>query len=107
MLRLCLTGGTSTTGEETDRLLGHLLTLLAFSTEADQLCLSRMQIHVILSIVHPDEHGDVEFGYFLRVCCTVIPWTLGTLESRWSSVSELGDESLEPLLHAHMFANFY
>lgn len=35
---------------------------------ADQLCLSRMQIHVILSIVHPDEHGDVEFGYFLRVC---------------------------------------
>ncbi|CAJ1344875.1 unnamed protein product [Effrenium voratum] len=38
---------------------------------ADQLCLSRMQIHVILSLVHPDEHGDVEFGYFLRVCCFV------------------------------------
>lgn len=37
---------------------------------ADQLCLSRMQIHVMLSIVHPDENGDVEFGYFLRVCCT-------------------------------------
>ncbi|CAK9004340.1 EF-hand domain-containing protein [Durusdinium trenchii] len=45
---------------------------------ADQLCLSRMQIHVILSIVHPDEHGDVEFGYFLRVCCTVIPWMFDT-----------------------------
>ncbi|CAE7490770.1 unnamed protein product [Symbiodinium natans] len=45
---------------------------------ADQLCLSRMQIHIILSIVHPDEHGDVEFGYFLRVCCTVIPWMFDT-----------------------------
>eukprot|EP00933_Yihiella_yeosuensis_P016976 TRINITY_DN14330_c2_g3_i2.p1 TRINITY_DN14330_c2_g3~~TRINITY_DN14330_c2_g3_i2.p1 ORF type:complete len:741 (+),score=168.29 TRINITY_DN14330_c2_g3_i2:85-2223(+) len=40
---------------------------------ADQLCLSRMQIHIVLSIVVPDEHGDVDFGYFLRVCCTVIP----------------------------------
>jgi len=40
---------------------------------ADQLCLSRMQIHVILSILHPDEHGDVDVEYFLRVCCTVIP----------------------------------
>ena len=38
---------------------------------ADQLCLSRTQIHVILSIVHPDDNGDVEFGYFLRVCCLV------------------------------------
>eukprot|EP00930_Biecheleria_cincta_P081846 TRINITY_DN7124_c0_g3_i1.p1 TRINITY_DN7124_c0_g3~~TRINITY_DN7124_c0_g3_i1.p1 ORF type:complete len:712 (+),score=184.14 TRINITY_DN7124_c0_g3_i1:31-2166(+) len=45
---------------------------------ADQLCLSRMQIHVILSIVHPDEHGDVEMGYFLQVCCTVIPWMFNT-----------------------------
>jgi len=40
---------------------------------ADQLCLSRMQIHVILSIVHPDEHGEVDVAYFLRVACTVIP----------------------------------
>jgi len=40
---------------------------------ADQLCLSRMQIHVILSIVHTDEQGFVDFEYFLRVCCTVIP----------------------------------
>lgn len=45
---------------------------------ADQLCLSRTQIHVILSIVHPDDNGDVEFGYFLRVCCTVIPWMFDT-----------------------------
>jgi len=45
---------------------------------ADQLCLSRMQIHVILSIVHPDEHGDVGMGYFLQVCCTVIPWMFDT-----------------------------
>lgn len=46
---------------------------------ADQLCLSRMQIHVILSIVHPDEQGDVDFAYFLRVCCTVIPWMFDTV----------------------------
>jgi len=45
---------------------------------ADQLCLSRMQIHVILSIVHPDDHGDVDFEYFLRVCCTVIPHMFDT-----------------------------
>ncbi|OLQ10071.1 hypothetical protein AK812_SmicGene6273 [Symbiodinium microadriaticum] len=37
-----------------------------------------LRIHIILSIVHPDEHGDVEFGYFLRVCCTVIPWMFDT-----------------------------
>lgn len=46
--------------------------------QADQLCLSRMQIHVILSIVHPDEHGDVDMGYFLQVCCTVVPWMFDT-----------------------------
>jgi hypothetical protein len=41
---------------------------------ADQICLSRMQIHVILSIVHPNEVGEVDADYFLRVACTVIPW---------------------------------
>mmetsp|Transcript_93733 Transcript_93733/g.201191 ORF Transcript_93733/g.201191 Transcript_93733/m.201191 type:complete len:743 (-) Transcript_93733:80-2308(-) len=45
---------------------------------ADQLCLSRMQIHVILSIVHPDEFGFVDIEYFLRVCCTVIPHMFDT-----------------------------
>lgn len=40
---------------------------------ADQLCLSRMQIHVILSIVQTNEEGFVDVEYFLRVCCTVIP----------------------------------
>jgi len=45
---------------------------------ADQLCLSRMQIHVILSIVHPDEFGAVDAEYFLRVCCTVIPYMFDT-----------------------------
>merc|ERR1712217_248748 len=39
---------------------------------------SRMQIHVILSIIHPDERGDVDFEYFLRVCCTVIPHMFDT-----------------------------
>eukprot|EP00927_Polykrikos_kofoidii_P077534 TRINITY_DN74471_c0_g1_i1.p1 TRINITY_DN74471_c0_g1~~TRINITY_DN74471_c0_g1_i1.p1 ORF type:complete len:673 (+),score=144.94 TRINITY_DN74471_c0_g1_i1:200-2218(+) len=46
---------------------------------ADQLCLSRMQIHVILSIVHPNELGEVDVEYFLRVCCTVIPQMFDTV----------------------------
>jgi hypothetical protein len=33
-----------------------------------------MQIHVILSIVHPSEHGEVDVEYFLRVACSVIPY---------------------------------
>ena len=41
---------------------------------ADQICLSRMQIHVLLSIVHPNEHGEVDVQYFLQVACTVIPY---------------------------------
>uniref|UniRef100_A0A7S1F5Z8 EF-hand domain-containing protein n=1 Tax=Noctiluca scintillans TaxID=2966 RepID=A0A7S1F5Z8_NOCSC len=40
---------------------------------ADQLCLSRMQIHVILSIVHSNHFGQVDVEVFLRVACTVIP----------------------------------
>jgi len=47
--------------------------LRAILLNADQLCLSRMQIHVILMILHPDEYGFVDFEYFLRVCCTAIP----------------------------------
>lgn len=45
---------------------------------ADQLCLSRMQIHVILCILHPDERGYVDLEYFLRVCCTVVPQMFNT-----------------------------
>merc|ERR1719335_653783 len=41
---------------------------------ADQLCLSRMQVHVVLSIVHPNDFGWVDVEYFLRVVCTVIPY---------------------------------
>lgn len=41
---------------------------------ADQLCLSRMQVHVVLSIVHPNEYGWVDVEYFLRVVCTVVPY---------------------------------
>lgn len=40
---------------------------------ADQICLSRMEIHIVLSILQPDEHGHLSLDYFLRVCCTVIP----------------------------------
>merc|ERR1719163_563055 len=41
---------------------------------ADQLCLSRMQVHVLLSVVHPNEYGWVDVAYFLRVVCTVVPY---------------------------------
>lgn len=47
---------------------------------ADQLCLSRMQVHVLLSIVHPNEHGWVDVEYFCassapssRTCLTPLP----------------------------------
>jgi len=40
---------------------------------ADQLCLSRIQVHVLLSIVKTNEYGFVDINYFLRICCTVIP----------------------------------
>mmetsp|Transcript_25638 Transcript_25638/g.59250 ORF Transcript_25638/g.59250 Transcript_25638/m.59250 type:complete len:684 (-) Transcript_25638:82-2133(-) len=45
---------------------------------ADQICLSRVQIHVILSIIHPNEHGEVDVQYFLRVACTIIPQLFDT-----------------------------
>merc|ERR1719238_64340 len=41
---------------------------------ADQLCLSRTQVHVLLSIVPPNEYGWVDVSYFLRLVCTVIPY---------------------------------
>jgi len=48
-------------------------TLRKVLLSADQLCLSRIQVHVLLSIVKPNEHGWVDVNYFLRICCTVIP----------------------------------
>eukprot|EP00397_Hematodinium_sp_SG-2012_P016164 GEMP01016483.1.p1 GENE.GEMP01016483.1~~GEMP01016483.1.p1 ORF type:complete len:593 (+),score=133.82 GEMP01016483.1:460-2238(+) len=40
---------------------------------ADQLCLTRMQVHVLLSITHQIADGWVDIEYALRVLCTVIP----------------------------------
>merc|ERR1712232_625791 len=34
--------------------------------------------HAILSIVHPDDYGNVDVRYFLRVCCTVVPHMFDT-----------------------------
>jgi len=42
--------------------------------KADQLCLSRMQVHVLLSIIHPNEYGWIDVRYALRVLCVVIPY---------------------------------
>lgn len=62
---------------------------------AEQLCLSRMQIHVILSIVHPNEYGEVDAEYFLRVACTVIPsmFDAATFMEKASSIREEKDEA--------------
>lgn len=40
---------------------------------ADQLCLSRMQVHVLLCAVTPNGFGWVDVDYALRVLCTAIP----------------------------------
>lgn len=48
-------------------------TLRKVLLSADQLCLSRIHVHVLLSIVQPNEYGWVDVNYFLRICCTVIP----------------------------------
>lgn len=46
--------------------------------QADQLCLSRMQIHVILCLMDPGISGYVDVRIFLRICCTVIPYLFDT-----------------------------
>lgn len=55
-------------------LLLPIWTLRKVLLSADQLCLSRMQVHVLLSVVQPNEYGWVDVAYFLRVVCTVIPY---------------------------------
>merc|ERR1719326_276206 len=46
--------------------------------QADQLCLSRMQIHVLLCLMEPNISGFVNVRSFLRICCTVIPYIFDT-----------------------------
>lgn len=58
----------------TSSMLMPIWTLKQVLLNADQLCLSRMQVHVVLSIVHPNEFGWVDIDYFLRVVCTVVPY---------------------------------
>jgi Ca2+-binding EF-hand superfamily protein len=41
--------------------------------QADQICLARMQIHVLLSNASPDIDGLVDIAEFLGMCCVVIP----------------------------------
>lgn len=48
-------------------------TLRRVLLSADQLCLSRIQVHILLCIIKPNEYGWVDVNYFLRICCTVIP----------------------------------
>lgn len=40
---------------------------------ADQLCLSRLQIHMLLCITDPSKDGDVELGTYLGACAAIIP----------------------------------
>jgi Ca2+-binding EF-hand superfamily protein len=41
--------------------------------QADQLCLTRLQIHVLLCMSIPNFSGMVDVNDFLQVCCGVIP----------------------------------
>jgi len=41
--------------------------------QADQLCLTRIQIHVLLCMSVPNFHGMVDVNDFLKACCGVIP----------------------------------
>jgi hypothetical protein len=41
--------------------------------QADQVCLTRLQIHLLLCLAVPDAFGMVDIGDFLGMCCAVIP----------------------------------
>merc|ERR1719399_565328 len=41
--------------------------------QADQVCLTRLQIHVLLCLAVPDSEGVVDIAEFLGMCCVVIP----------------------------------
>lgn len=41
--------------------------------QADQVCLTRLQIHVLLCLAIPDSFGLVNIAEFLGMCCVVIP----------------------------------
>jgi hypothetical protein len=41
--------------------------------QADQICLSRHQIHLLVCLAEPDTYGLVDIGDFLGMCCVVIP----------------------------------
>mmetsp|Transcript_28736 Transcript_28736/g.82203 ORF Transcript_28736/g.82203 Transcript_28736/m.82203 type:complete len:856 (+) Transcript_28736:66-2633(+) len=41
--------------------------------DADQVCLSRLQIHVLLCLCDPDEKGNVDVAAYLVVLCSLIP----------------------------------
>lgn len=40
---------------------------------ADQVCLSRLQIHTLLCLAAPDPDGNVDISQFLGMCCSVLP----------------------------------
>jgi len=42
--------------------------------ENEQLCLSRFQVHILLSILQTDYYGDVDVRHFIQVICTAIPY---------------------------------
>merc|ERR1719465_350553 len=48
--------------------------------KADQILLSRSEVHVILCLLQPNVHGFVDLEYFLRLCCTIIPHFFDTAE---------------------------
>merc|ERR1719191_1471695 len=51
----------------------YLWNLKRVLLQADQLCLSRLQIHVLLCMTPANVRGMVDCHDFLQVCCAVIP----------------------------------
>lgn len=48
--------------------------------QADQICLTRLQIHVLLCLANPDSFGFVQIAEFLGVCCTIIPHMFNAIQ---------------------------
>jgi hypothetical protein len=99
-LRIHLILGLRREGMQADPVLG-VWSLRNVLLSADQLCLSRMQIHVILSIVHPSETGEVDCEYFLRVACTVIPYMFDAA-TFMEKASTIAKEKADALAKAEM-----
>eukprot|EP00921_Rhytidocystis_pertsovi_P015477 GHVQ01024610.1.p1 GENE.GHVQ01024610.1~~GHVQ01024610.1.p1 ORF type:complete len:402 (+),score=64.16 GHVQ01024610.1:757-1962(+) len=69
--------------------------------QATQICLSRMQIHVLLCITETNSSGLVDCGYFLKLACTVIPLMFDKEKLR-STAQQIAKERADAAERAEM-----